>query len=62
MAITATAHKLARVVYHLLATGQPYDESVFLKHEVSHRDRVQKRLHAQAAALGLRLVPLTVVP
>lgn len=61
-AITATAHKLARVVYHLIATGQPYDESVFLTYEASHRDRVQKRLHAQAAALGFRLVPSTVVP
>jgi transposase len=61
-AITATAHKLARVVYHLIATKQSYDESIFLKHEASHRDRVQKRLHAQAAALGLRLVPTTVVP
>ena len=62
MAITATAHKLARVVYHLIATGQPYDESVFLKHEASHRERVQKRLHAQAAALGFKLVPSAVVP
>jgi transposase len=62
MAITATAHKLARVVYHLIATGQPYDESVFLKHEASHRERVRKRLHAQAAALGFKLVPSTVVP
>jgi transposase len=61
-AITATAHKLARVVYHLVATGQSYDESVFLRYEVSHRDRVQKRLHAQAAALGFKLVPATVVP
>jgi hypothetical protein len=24
-AITATAHKLARIVYHLLTTGQAYD-------------------------------------
>ena len=61
-AITATAHKLARVVYHLIATGQSYDESIFLKHEASHRDRVQKRLHAQAAAIGFRLVAATVVP
>jgi transposase len=60
-AITATAHKLARVVYHLIATGQRYEESVFLKHEAVHRDRMQKRLHAQAAALGLKLVP-NVVP
>jgi transposase len=61
-AITATAHKLARVVYHLIKTGQPYDESIFRKHEDHHRDRVQQRLQAQASALGLRLVPATVVP
>ena len=61
-AITATAHKLARVVYHLIKTSQPYDESIFRKHEEHHRDRMQQRLHAQAAALGLRLVPATVVP
>lgn len=61
-AITATAHKLARVVYHLIQTGHAYDESVFLVYEARHRDRVQQRLHAQAAALGLKLVPSAVVP
>lgn len=28
-AITATAHKLARIVYHLLSTREAYNESVF---------------------------------
>jgi hypothetical protein len=28
-AIAATAHKLARVVYHLLSTREAYNESVF---------------------------------
>jgi hypothetical protein len=28
-AITATAHKLARIVYHLLSTEEPYNETVF---------------------------------
>lgn len=32
-AITATAHKLARIVYHLLSTREAYDESVFHKCE-----------------------------
>ena len=59
-AITATAHKLARVVYHLIATGHGYEESVFLRHEAIHRDRLQKRLQAQAAGLGLTLVPIVV--
>ena len=37
-AITATAHKLARVVHHLIKTQQSYQESIFLKHEASHRE------------------------
>jgi hypothetical protein len=52
-AITATAHKLAPIVSDLIATGQVYDESVFLTHEASHRHRVHTRLHARAAALQL---------
>src|SRR5262249_10037542 len=28
-AITATAHKLSRIVFHLLNTKEPYDETVF---------------------------------
>ncbi len=46
----------------IIATGHAYEESVFLKHEASHRDRMQKRLHAQAVALGFRLIPAIVVP
>jgi transposase len=61
MAITATAHKLARVVYHLIATGQPYDEPIFLKHQASQDDRARRRLQAQAAALGMKLIASTVV-
>jgi hypothetical protein len=30
-AVTATAHKLARIVYHLLSTREPYSESVFVR-------------------------------
>jgi hypothetical protein len=30
-AITAAAHKLARIVYHLLKTREPFDDSVFLR-------------------------------
>jgi hypothetical protein len=28
-AVTATAHKLARIVYHLLGTQEAYNETVF---------------------------------
>ena len=32
-AITATAHKIARIVFHLLNTKEPFDETVFHRHE-----------------------------
>lgn len=57
-AITATAHKLARILYHLVTTRQPYDESVFARHEQLHRQRATRRLHNQAEALGFQLIPV----
>jgi hypothetical protein len=42
-AITAIAHKLARIVYHILTIRQAYDESVFVK---------------QAKTLGFELIPM----
>ena len=36
-AITATAHKLARIVYHLLRPGQAYDESCFTRSEETYQ-------------------------
>jgi transposase len=56
-AITAAAHKLARIVYHMLATRQPYDESVFAKAEQKHLQRMENRLRTQAQALGYTLLP-----
>lgn len=56
-AITAAAHKLARIIYHLLKTRQPYDESRFAEHEQRYQRHRARRLHQQAAALGFTLVP-----
>lgn len=58
-AITAAAHKLARIVYHLISTRTAYDESVFAKEQQKHNFRLQHRLQKQAQALGFQLVPLT---
>src|SRR5436309_14910935 len=52
-AITAAAHKLARIIYHLLATRQAYDDTVFSRLETQHARPVEKRLRAQARVLGL---------
>jgi len=57
-AITATAHKLARIVYHLLTTREPYEESRLAAAEADHRRRTESRLRAQARALGFQLVPV----
>jgi len=57
-AITAAAHKLARIIYHLISTRTAYDESVFAQEEQKHALRHQHRLHKQALALGFQLVPL----
>ena len=57
-AITATAHKLARIVYHLLTTGQAYDESVFLHEDQRQAQRQEKHLRKQARSLGFQLTPI----
>jgi predicted GTPase len=57
-AITATARKLARIVYHMLTTGQPYDETVFLNEDQKQAQRYEKRLRKQAKTLGFQLVPI----
>jgi hypothetical protein len=57
-AITAAAHKLARIIYHMLKTREPYDESVFAEAEIKHRQRRENRLRATAQALGYTLAPV----
>lgn len=57
-AITATAHKLARIIYHLVTTRQPYDESRLAAAEADHQRRTESRLRIQARALGFQLVPV----
>ena len=56
-AITATAHKLARIIYFLLKTRTPYDHTYFARHEERHRRRKEISLIRQAKALGYSLVP-----
>ena len=57
-ATTATAHKLARIVYHLLSTKQPYDESVLVRCDRQANTRAEMRLRKQAANLGYMLSPM----
>jgi transposase len=56
-AITATAHKLARIYYHLVTTREAYDASVFAKNEEREAKRRVERLKKEARALGFALAP-----
>jgi len=58
-AITATAHKLARILYHLLTTREPYEETRVAVAEAQYQHRSASRVRAHARALGFQLVPLT---
>jgi transposase len=57
-AITATAHKLARIVFHMLTTKHPYDETVFAQQELNNNHRIQRNLQLQAQRQGFQLVPI----
>jgi transposase len=55
-AITALAHKLARILYHLITTREPYAESVFAAADRRGQERKLNHLKKQASILGFRLV------
>lgn len=57
-AITATAHKLARLVYSMLRHGTPYVDAGQPAYEQQYRDRVIRNLKRNAQAFGLTLVPM----
>lgn len=56
-AITDTAHKLARIIYHLVKTGKQFDESIFNTQEEAHQKRVFRSLANKAKKMGFQLVP-----
>lgn len=57
---TAAAHKLARIIYHLLTRRQPYYGSSFIVQEIRFRKRKEARLRAQARELGFQLIAVEV--
>ena len=59
-AITATAHKLARLVYGLLKHGTAYVQQGIEAYETHYRERTVKAMVRQAKTLGYALVPLAV--
>lgn len=55
-AITATAHKIAKIIYHMLRYGVSYKEAGQDYYEQQYRDRVLKNVKKRAAELGFNLV------
>ena len=55
-AITAAAHKLARLVYSLLKHGEEYVAKSMEEYEREHRERQVRGLHRKALELGFELV------
>lgn len=55
-AVTATAHKLARIYYRLVKHGEEYVEAGAQAYEEKHRQRVVSNLKKRARGLGYELV------
>jgi transposase len=56
-AITATAHKLACLIYRMLRYGTEYVKKSLADYEAKIRSQIERSLRRKAAALGYELVP-----
>ena len=57
-AITATAHKLARLIYTMLRYGQEYVDAGAEHYERQYQQRALRAAKRRAAQLGYQLVPM----
>ena len=57
-AITATAHKLARLVYSMLKNGTTFTDAGQDYYEERYRERVLRVLSQRVAKLGMQMVPV----
>lgn len=57
-AITAAAHKLARIIFHLISTRQEFDDSKFAADQIRFQKRQEIKLRAKAKSMGYELIPL----
>ena len=58
-AITATAHKLARLIYTMLRYGQEYVDAGAEYYETQYQQRALRAANRRAAQLGYQLVPMS---
>jgi transposase len=57
-AVTAAAHKLARLIYTMLTKGEEYTDQGQDYYEERYRERVLRALAQRAAKLGMQVVPV----
>jgi len=58
-AVTATAHKLGRIVYRMIKYGKPYVDAGMEYYEQRYRERVMAGLKRRASEMGFELLPMT---
>ena len=58
-AVTAAAHKLARLIYTMLTKGQEYTDQGQEYYEERYRERVLRALSQRATKLGMQMVPIS---
>jgi transposase len=57
-AITAAAHRLARIIFHLITTRQDFDDSKFAAGRLRDQKRQEANLRAKAKSMGFQIVRL----
>ena len=57
-AVTAAAHKLARMIYTMLTRGEEYTDQGQDYFEERYRERVLRALSLRATKLGMQMVPI----
>ncbi len=57
-AVTAAAHKLARLIYTMLTKGEEYTDQGQDYYEERYRERVLRALSQRAAKLGMKMAPI----
>jgi transposase len=57
-AVTAAAHKLARLIYAMLTKGEEYTDQGQDYYEERYRERVLRALSQRAAKLGMKMVAI----
>ena len=54
----ATAHKIARILYHMITNKVEYDETILQKNDKRYNEKLLKNIGKRANQLGFQLVPM----